>query len=280
VIAVGGHESAHGAALPGLVGPGVASVACGRQLHRAVAAALRDEAERVCVVPMTVGRDVALIADTARTLRALPPDQRARVVLSEPFGTTGHLIGWLRAAASRVPVDAAALIVAPTGDAYDDAELFRVARLVWQYGRRRVVEVALIGGKPDPNEGVARCVALGATRVVTLSASFVAPDPPDAVPLLSVSAIAGVLRSRVHAAVERARSFADDGLAAALTAADHHGTAHSHADGHSHDHPQPRQDRHSHGHPHPHPDGGHDHARPAAGDLVHSNLQMSPSPVS
>lgn len=268
MIAVGGHESAEGAALPDLVGPDVTSVACGRQLLRATRELLRTHAGWVCVVPMTVGRDAGLIADTARTLLALSSQDRARVVLSEPFGTAQHLIGWLRAAAKLVPNDAALLVTAPAGDAYDDAELFRVARLVWQYGPHRVVEPALIGGDPDPAAGLERCALLGAPRVVTLSASFVPARLPGAAPLLSVPAIAGVLAARVSDAIRRA-AHGDDGLTAGLIAADHHGTAHSHADGSTHEHP--------------HPDA-HDHAHsPASGRVpvhTHDHLHASPAPVS
>jgi len=286
VVAVGGHESARGTALPALVGPDVASVSCGRQLLRVTRELLRSRAGSVCVVPMTVGRDAALIADTARTLLALPAKDRARVVLSEPFGTAQHLVGWLRAAAERVPHDAALLVAAPAGDAYDDAELFRITRLVWQYGPHRVVEAALIGGDPDPVAGVERCRALGAPRVVALSASFVPPQLPDTTALLSAPAVAGVLAARVSDAIRRAER-GDDGLAAGLTAADHHGTAHSHAHGdpHAHTHGPSHEHGaahgHSHDHPHPHADE-HAHSPEPARVPVHSHARphVSPSPVS
>jgi len=271
VIAVGGHESAYGAALPGLVGPDVDSVACGRQLLRTTRELLRSTVGSVCVVPMTVGRDPGLIADTARTLLALPPTDRTRVVLSEPFGTAQHLIGWLRAAAKLVPDDAALLVTAPAGDAYDDAELFRIARLVWQYGPHRVVEPALIGGDPDPAAGVERCRVLGAPRVMTLSASFVPPQPADTVPLLSVPAIAGVLAARVSDAIRRA-AHGDDGLSTGLIAADHHGTAHSHAHGSTHGHPHSDAPDHAHS-PTPGRVPLHTHD-------THDRPHASPAPVS
>ncbi|WTW99470.1 cobalamin biosynthesis protein CbiX [Streptomycetaceae bacterium NBC_01309] len=255
VVGVGGHESADGTALPAAFGTRFAAVRCGRELHQCVSALLRGTDGRVCVVPMTLGRDPRLVADTARTLLALPADARERVVLAEQFGTTEHLTGWLRAAASRVPAEHALLVTAPAGDAYDDAELFCVARLVWQYGRHRIVEVALVGGDPDPVRGAERCLALGAAHVAPLSASFVPPGLPDALPLLSPAAAAQVLRARVDTALRRARSTGDDGIAAALRAADHHGTSHSHDDGHEHGH------EHSHGHEHEHRDE-HTHPHP------------------
>lgn len=266
VVAVGGHESDHGAALPTAVGADrMTAVGCGRELHQSVMALLRATESRVCVVPMTVGRDPRLVADTARTMLALPPGSRERVLLAEPFGTTEHLTGWLRAAASRVPAEDALLVTAPAGDAYDDAELFRVARLVWQYGRHRIVETAFVGGDPDPFRGIERCRALGATEVAVLSAAFASPGLPGTLPLLSPTAAARVLAARVDAAVRRARSTGDDGISTALRAADHHGTSHSHADGHTHEHEHGHGDSHSHshgdGHAHSHAVGrAHDHA--------------------
>ncbi|MFI6587226.1 sirohydrochlorin chelatase [Embleya sp. NPDC050493] len=214
VVVVGGHESANGAALPGLFGPEVTSAACGRQLHRAVGAVLRAGADRVCVVPITVGRDPGLAADAARTLLALPAADRARVLLSRPFAGTEELTGWLTAAAARVPERAALLVAAPAGDAHEDAELYRIARLVWQHGPHRIVEVALIGGDPDLGRALERCRVLGAARTVALPASFVLPAVPGVAPLLSRPAAAGVLAARVGSAVERLRVHGDDGLAA------------------------------------------------------------------
>ncbi|MFI6982632.1 sirohydrochlorin chelatase [Embleya sp. NPDC050154] len=235
VVAVGGHESANGAALPGLFGPEVTSVACGRQLHRAVCALLRGGAERVCVVPITLGRDATLVADTARTLLALPAAERSRVLLGRPFAGTEQLTEWLRAAAARVPARAALLIAAPAGEPHEDAELYRIARLVWQHGTHRIVEVALIGGDPDLGRALERCRVLGAVRTVALPASFVLPPVPGVAPLLSGPAAAGVLAARVGLAVERFRVHGDDGLAA--TGA--HWPVHAHPDRPALDHAHP-----------------------------------------
>lgn len=202
VVAVGGHESAHGAALPGLLGPEVTPVAAGRRTQRAVSVLLDRGADRVCVVPMTLGRDAGLIAETTRTLRALPAAERSRVVLGRPFGGTGQLIGWLRAAAARVPARAAILVTAPAGGPDEDAELYRLARLVWQYGTHRIVEVALIGGDPDLGRALERCRVLGAARTVAIPASFVLPPVPGVAPLLSKATAAGILAARVALAVD------------------------------------------------------------------------------
>lgn len=290
VVLVGGHESAGGRALRGLPLPDVTVVRDGRELYRAVAG-LRDRADVVHVVPMTLGRDAGLVADAARTLLALPPrpaapgglsahgprvagsaPRPAPVLLARPFGTAQHLVGWLRAAANRVPAEEALLVTAPAGDPFDDAELYRIARLVRQYGRHRTVEVALTGGDPGPAEGVERCRRLGAGHVTVLPAAFTVPDLPSGPvastgPLLSPAAVAGVVGARVREAGARWDEHGDDGVAAGLSAAHDHGHNHSHAPGEGHDH----HDDHGQGHGHAHPRGpapGRAHApahTPAAG---------------
>ncbi|GGS77291.1 sirohydrochlorin chelatase [Streptomyces griseoviridis] len=262
VVVVGGHESDGGRALRPLLGSRATAVAGGRDLYRRVAA-LRERGAPVCVVPMTLGRDPALTADAARTLRALPATARAHVVLAEPFGTAEHLVGWLRAAAGKVPADQALLITAPVGDPFTDADLFRTARLVRQYGRHRTVEVALTGGDPDPAEGVRRCRALGAPHVTLLPAAWVTPPVPDPEhcspggPLLTASGVAGVLDARVRQAWQRRERQGDDGLVRGLAADRAHGHAHSHGPGEGHDHGHGPAEGHAHGHG---PAEGHAHS--------------------
>ncbi|MEV7777449.1 cobalamin biosynthesis protein CbiX [Kitasatospora sp. NPDC088351] len=248
-----GHESANGEALEGI--PGVLPVGTGRRLFRLVRERLRDQ-ERLCVVPMTLGRDPALVADAARTLLALEPGERARVVLSEPFGTAEHLVGWLRAAASRLPAETALLVTAPTGGPSEDAELYRIARLVWQYGRHRIVEVGLTGGDPDPAAGARRCRRLGAAQVTLLPAAFVVPRPPPAAhcpgPLLTPSGLAQVLRSRAADAWQRRYQRGADGIAEGLAAGHGHSHEHRHDDGPDDRHHDGHGDQYGHGHRHDH----------------------------
>ncbi|MEU7448657.1 sirohydrochlorin chelatase [Streptomyces diastaticus] len=282
VIAVGGHESDGAAALAGVLGPEVTRVGGGRELVREVRSA-RAAGERVCVVPMTLGRDPSLVADAARTLLALDAGERAGTLLAEPFGTTAHLVGWLRTLANRVPDDRALLVTAPSGDPFSDADLFRTARLVGQYGRHRVVEVALLGGAPDLAEGVGRCRALGAPGAVVLPAAWAVPEPAGVAhaeyggPLLSASAAAGVLASRVRQARERYERSGDDGVDRALAADHDHGHAHSHGPddhghGHSHGHGHAHSHAHGHGHSHGHGHGhGHGHSHSHGADDGHGH---------
>ena len=261
-VLVGGHESAAGRQLlPWVVGGhAFRAVGTGRELTEAVEEALAGSGRPVCVVPATLGRDPRLVADTARALSWLACSaEPGRIALTGPFGTGEHLVGWLRAAAARdqqAGPDSALLVTAPAAGPFDDAELFRIARLVRQYGRHRWVEVAFDGGDPGPAEGVERCRRLGADRVLVVPAAFgpacaaapVSPEPPSCPevppgprtgaaltpggPLLTLSAAAGVLRARVNAALHRL-GHGDDGIAAGLDAEHGHGHTHSHGAGNS-----------------------------------------------
>ncbi|WP_443046822.1 cobalamin biosynthesis protein CbiX [Streptomyces sp. NBC_00247] len=298
VVAVCGHETAYGEALRDLEALGVVVVSSGRELYRAVAGP-GPGPEQLCVVPMTLGRDPRLVADSARTLRALPTGEgsrKPRALLAEPFGTTTHLIAWLRAAARRVPVTSALLVTAPAGDPFDDAELYRVASLVQRNGHHCLVEVAFTGGEPDTAEGVRRCLLLGADRVVLLPAAFAAPEAPPvpdaadrpgariecAGPPVSRAALTRVLAERVADARRRWNERADDGITAGLAAADDHGHGHTHPPGeghdhghghdHEHDHAHTHDQAHDHEHDHAHPPGeGHEHGH------AHSHMHRHPS---
>jgi len=255
LVLVGGHESGAGEQLGPWVESGHAfrAVGTGRALAEAVEAALAHTDRPACVVPMTLGRDHELVADAARALRWIARSTTpGRLALTEPFGAAEHLVGWLRAAAGRdaeADDSTAVLVTAPAADAFQDAELFRIARLVHRHGRHRRVEVAFTGPGADPDlaEGVDRCRRLGAERVVLLPAAFgpaaAAPVPgaEDGGRLLSLQAVAGVLDARADAALHRLH-HGQDGIAAGLDAAHGQGFAHSHGPGPGH----------SHGHTHDH----------------------------
>ena len=261
VVLVGGHESDRAEALRALAQDSPLTRACasGQELEEAVREALIGSELPVCVVPMTLGRDPKLVADAARTLawvaRTAGPDPR--IALAEPFGTAEHLIGWLRAAAGRAavaaaratgadPADVAVLVAANPSNPFDDAGLFRIARLVQVQGRAPWVDVAFHGGDPDVQTAVDRCRRLGARRVALVPAGF-APAAEaevlaaaevtgavDAGPLLAPSAISGVLAARIGAALDRLRA-GEDGIAAGLDA-EHHNHSHAHSHSHSHSH--------------------------------------------
>jgi sirohydrochlorin cobaltochelatase len=236
-----GHESVGGTALPELTPPAEV-LPVGRALTEAVSTALEWAPRPVCVVPMTLGRDPRLVAESARALRwaGAESGHPHRVVLTTPFGTADHLTAWLRSAAlrfERAPAAARGLLItAPTGGPFDDAELFRIARLVRQYGRHQLVEVAFTAGDPDIAEGIERLTRLGAERVGLISAGFgpvstgtvnVSVPVDDAGPLLGSAMISRVVQARVVAALD-GLARGEDGIAAGLHAEHGHGYAHSH----------------------------------------------------
>lgn len=234
-----GHESVGGTVLAELM-PTAEVLPVGRALSDAVRTALQRAPRPVCVVPMTLGRDPRLVAESARALRwaAAESGHPHRVALTAPFGTADHLTAWLRTAALRFEcahdVVRGLLIAAPTGGLFDDAELFRIARLVRQYGRHQLVEVAFAGGDPDITEGIERVTRLGAERVGLISAGFgpvccETPSTPveDAGPLIGSAMICQVVQARVAAALD-GLARREDGIAAGLHAEHGHGYAHSH----------------------------------------------------
>lgn len=248
ILLVGGHESAQGRCLRE-VPAGAEVCAPGRELH----AALRG-GDPVVAVPLTLGRDPELPVAVAQTLRWAARDRTpGDLLLAGPLGDTTHLVGWLSGAVTRALRDApprqAVLLVAPAAGPEPDAELYKVARLVWHRTPARWVEVALTGGEPDLDEGVARCLWLGADGVVPVPAALVpVPDRPGvraAGPPLSPAALTALVRARAAEAERRWHRHRDDGLAAA-----------GHGHGHEHDHD------HGHGHHHGHgQDHGQDHDR-------------------
>lgn len=253
-----GHESGGGTALPELT-PLARVLPAGRALSEAVSTALEQGPGPVCVVPMTLGRDPRLVAESARALRwaAAEAGGLHRVALTAPFGTADHLIAWLRSAALRFERDPGAvcglLIAAPTGGPFDDAELFRIARLVRQYGRHRLVEVAFSGGDPDIAEGIDRLTRLGAERVRLVSAGFgpasheinnAAVPVDDAGPLLGSAMLCQVVQARVAAALD-GLARGEDGIDTGLHAEHGHGYAHSHGSAnHTHPHTEHRHTEH------------------------------------
>ncbi|MFA1545918.1 hypothetical protein [Actinomadura chokoriensis] len=239
VLPVGGHESR--GALPAGAAPftlpGAGEV---RGPGRGLRTSLRDR-PRAVAVPLTLGRDADLAPAAAQTLAWAARDRRpGDLLLAEPLGTLTHLVGWIRAAVMRIarPGDdaQAVLLVAPAAGPDADAELFKVARLVWHHLPVRRVEVALDGGEPDVVEGVERCRRLGAREVALVSASLVPPPRcPGAVaagPLLRPAAVGALIRERAAAAERRWERDGEDGLAVAA----HHG--HSHESRHHHAFPE------------------------------------------
>lgn len=275
-ILVAGHESADGADVRYLeqardrwfVTP------IGRPLHNLLTRHLSSGDGPIVVVPMTMGRNPTLVADTAKTVRWLTSASQ-RLALAAPFGSPDHLISWLRLAAtsirSRSP-DAAMVIQAPSSDPFDEAELHRVAHLVRTHGAGNVVEVATTHTDDDLVDVLQRLRRLGHPHAVVVPAGFrrQSPVPLDDSrfagcefygPLMSEQAAIRIIDARIRDAVHEL-AHGRTGVESGLMADHGHGYAHSHA----FDDSSAGAHGHGHGHQsHPGDDPGteHNHRHPA-----------------
>lgn len=293
LVLVGGHESDGGRDLHRLRGslPGCTVTGVGRALESAVRTSL-ERHDAVVVVPMTFGRDPALVTEAATTLRWLASGEPRRaalgapprpgslgrpatppqVALAAPFGTPDHLVSRLRAAAAEVArrdPHAALIVHARSSDPFDDAELHRIAHLVRAHGAGLEVAVATTSCTADLAPVVARLRVLGFPRTVVVPAGFTAGpggvdlDAPahagvgSSGPLLTDAAFAGVVDHGpllTDAAIARVvRDRADT----ALHALDHGDDGIERAPAAAHDH----------GFAHTH---AHDHASGPADAHLHS----------
>ena len=272
-ILVGGHESAYGADLVRFEDDeGLRTAAPGRRLHNLVSASL-ESGETVVVVPMTFGRNPTMVADTAKTLKWLAPKHPGRLALAGPFGQPDHLVAWLRTAANRARAldpDTALLVVAPRSNAFDEAELHRIAYLVATHGALPEVTAAIADDAEALESAARRQRLLGAKTVAAVPAGFAAAlpvtDADDLGPLMSDSAVRRVIRDRVREALAPLEA-GEDGIDAGLGADHGHGYAHSHAfeqsqaQGHSHTHGHSHSHAPGQAHTHVHADGTtHAHA--------------------
>lgn len=256
LILVGGHESSQGKDLGYLAEalPGVRIVTAGRSLQTALNDALATTTANVVVLPMTIGRNPTLVADTAKTMKWLADSGGGgRLALSGSFGTPDHLTAWLRTAATKIHSsgdNSALLLLAAKANPFDDAELFRIAHLVRTHGTGSEVEVACVGNDAEIAAALGRLHLLGHESVVIIPAGFAqtctAPLGQGAFkgatfhgPILTPQAVLQVINDRFAAACHEL-SHGRDGIAAGLSADHGHGYAHSHAfeegQGHTHTH--------------------------------------------
>jgi sirohydrochlorin cobaltochelatase len=100
-----------------------------------------------------------------------------RLAYQPPLGVDGRLVDVLQSRAEEAaralgPGDdpvAVLLVGAGTSDADANADLFRAARLLWERRGSGLVEVAFVSlTEPKVADGIARCYALGARRLVVV----------------------------------------------------------------------------------------------------------------
>ena len=237
-------------------------------------------AERAYVVAATAGRDLTLISDLARSCRwwrQHHEHSNTTAIMTSPLANATLVISALRTQMRAHPADYY-IIVSATIDPFADAELFRQARLAWQYGSAPVV-VAFEGAEPNIATAVAdartlhgpdvRIVILRAdlagapAKTVEAAAAYKHPMLPVQ-PLWSASALAVLISQNVMQAAHRFDEHGDDGIDAALWADHDHGYAHSHGDeehSHSHSHADQHSHSHSHADQHSHDNGNsHNHS--------------------
>ena len=262
LVLVGGHGSGDAAELVRYERrlPRAVAVRPGRRLHDVVSAAVSD-GETVVVVPMTYGRDPAMVADAAKTLRWLAVKHRGSVALAAPFGVVDHLTARLRAVtgAARARDPHAALVVAArASNPFDDAELHRIGHLVRVHGAGAEVVVATLDADGEVAGVLHRLRLLGFERSVVAPAGFSSgldvdlDDPAFAGmsqhgTLTSDSAVARIVTERVEVA-RHDLHHGRDGIEAGLAADHGHGYAHSHGSGQDNDqdHRHSQEPAHSH----------------------------------
>ncbi len=245
LVLVGGHESGDAVDLVRYerLLPHAVATRPGRRLHDVVSSAVADPTagEAVVVVPMTYGRDPAMVADAAKTLRWIAAKHPGSVVLAAPFGVPDHLTARLRAVAGGVraaDAHAALVIVARTSNPFDDAELHRIGHLVRVHGAGAEVVIATLDADAAVAPVLHRLRLLGFERSVVAPAGFsrgldVNLDDPSCAgmtqhgPLMSDSAVVRIVTERVEVA-RHDLHHGRDGIDAGLGADHGHGYAHSH----------------------------------------------------
>lgn len=237
VILAAGHESGWGRdLLPQALACGAfAAVPPGLGLHQAVTEAVERTQGPVCVVPMTLGRDDALRAQSLRTLQRLPFSVllARRVVLTQPLGLEGQLTGWLRAAwrhmrSGRPAEHGALLITAAPAGGEADVSLLRSPEALRRDTEAQSVSVVLERGRTDLSRALARRRGRGTEYTVVLGARFAAPRhvaAPDVLTsgaLLTGAQLVSLVLARCRVALHSLAARGDDGITADLTGIGEH----------------------------------------------------------
>lgn len=193
--------------------------------------------------------------------------------------------------------DTAVLVMGRGGsDPGANSDVYKLSRLLWEQTPYKSVESCFIAiARPSLNEGLARCLALGARKIVVLpyllftgvlmkqfaerTAEFAAAHPEVEVELGSYIGthplLADMLAERIEETLEgQPFVHCGSGRYQEEAAAHHHHHHDHHSDeghGHDHEHGSNHEQRHGHGHKH-HGDGqehqhdhGHAHSATPAG---------------
>ena len=217
----------------------------------------------IVVMPLTSGRNLTLIADTAKVCQWFTHTHPEAPLLLAPAPLHDvPTVAWLRAALRTLTTDAdLAVICSAAIDPFADAELFRLARLAWTNSSGADVLVAFDDAYPSISQVVAPHQALAAASASSQKIAVIRADlraPEGQTPLLRSRALSQAIAASLANALHLYRDHGDNGIAAALLADHAHGYAHSHGeDSHSHGHTH----HHSHGHGHGHHSHTHHHSQ-------------------
>ena len=260
----------------------------GTELRSTLADLGREDTENlhIVVMPMTSGRNLPLIADTAKTCQWFKRNHsNVRIALAAPpLGATTTL-AFLRATLRReTSADDIAVICSAAIDPFADAELFRIARLAWTHSSGADVVVAFDDVYPSVSQTLAPYKAtlddesLRPTRRSTVIRADL-QTAENQKPLITSTALATAISQSAKTALHLLQSHDDDGIEAALLADHEHGYAHSHGEedgghGHSHGHVH-GHGHHHHGHVHGHSHGhGHNHHHHHHSADVHAEFDL------
>ncbi|MEK8132351.1 sirohydrochlorin chelatase [Paenibacillus filicis] len=196
------------------------------------------------------------------------------------------------------PDTALLLIGRGSSDADANSDLFKISRLLWERLNVKWVETAFIGvTSPRADEGVERCVRLGAKKIVLLpyflftgvlikrleqlKETFAAAHPEIEITLADYFGfhpkLQDILRERALEALQGEVKMNCDMCQFRLEAMKHHHHDHNHDHDHGHhhhDHDHGHDHHHEHGHDHGHDhhhDHGHDHGHDHHHDHGHDH---------
>ncbi|MNM94136.1 Sirohydrochlorin cobaltochelatase [compost metagenome] len=189
-----------------------------------------------------------------------------------------------------------------------NSDFYKLARLLWEHTPYKSVESCFIAiARPSLNEGLERCLALGARKIVVLPyllftgvlmkqftervTEFAAAHPEVEVELGSYIGnhplLADMLAERIEETLE-GKSFANcDNCRYRDAAAVHHhhhhgeeGHGHEHGHGHNHEHYQGDEHDQHHGHSHHGHSHGHHHGHENSASLAAAQDRAQPESAS
>ncbi|WP_201319244.1 sirohydrochlorin chelatase [Paenibacillus sp. EPM92] len=271
-------------------------------MREGFAACVARGATRVGVVPITL-----FAAGHAKLHIPAAMDEAKRqfpgveFIYSRPIGVHELALDILQTRLAEAGVDgliespdtALLLIGRGSSDADANSDLFKISRLLWERLNVQWVETAFIGvTAPRADEGVDRCVRLGAKRIVLLpyflftgvlikrleqlTASFAETYPDREFVLAEYFGfhpmLREIMRERAQEALQGQVRMNCDMCQFRLEAMKHHhhdhDHDHSHHHGHDHHHEHEHRHEHEHGHRHAH---GDEHAHNHEHEHIHAH---------